>query len=391
MKSEFGVTISVPGTFHAFQLASQLDKRDALNKIFATSAFSTPGSSLPAEKVRVFRSPEILFQIGKRAPVVDSLLPTRWGSLPRHGKRLLFDKFVEDRLKKTANDLFLGFAGNCRRSLRRANRLGYTTIVERSSSHIAEQRSILLDEYDRLELDGPPISKADVEWENQEYKLADYVVVPSEFAYNSFVEEGFPEEKLIRIPLGVTPEKSRSDPTHDGQTKFLYVGGVSVRKGVQYLLQAWDEADVYDVTLSIVGGIDSEMRWLVDEYEDEPSVNIHGWVSKAQLSNLYQEADAFLFPSLEDGFGRVVLEAMTSGLPVVVTQKTGAKDCVRHGKDGFVIPDADVNPLKRKIEWFASNPEERSSMGDSAARYANENYTWDHYGEKVYNQYRELV
>lgn len=385
------VTVSVPGTFHAFHLAEQLYQRDALRRIFATALFSTPGTTLPPEKVSVFRIPEILHEIGNQFPIIDNVLPSRWGRPTGHAKRVLFDRLVARSLQSTDTGLFLGFAGNCLRSLKRANELGLTTVVERSSAHIATQREILETEYERLGLGEPPISASDIAWERSEYETADYISVPSHFVYRSFIDRGYPPEKLIRVPLGVDPLPSGERTLSKETTQFLYVGGVSVRKGVRHLLEAWDLADTGDATLSIVGNIDPEMQWLTREYSDDETVDIHGWIDSEELSRLYTTSDAFIFPSLEDGFGRVVIEAMAAGLPVVVTDRTGAKDCVRDGIDGVIVQAGNTAVLRDKIEWFDAHPNRCREMGERARRSIQNNYTWDDYADRIYRQYLSIL
>lgn len=388
---ELSVTISVPGTFHAFHLAEQLEQRNALRQIYATALFSTPGTTLPPEKVQVFRTPEILSEVGNQLPIINDLLPSRWGRPTGHAKRILFDRLVARSLQPSDTGLMIGFAGNCLRTLERANELGLTTVVERSSAHIATQREILISEYNQLGLGEPPISASDVAWEQAEYEAADYIVVPSRFVYHSFIERGYPAQKLICVPLGVDPLPSGGGNSSVEPTQFLYVGGISVRKGVRYLLEGWSRADTGDATLSIVGGIDPEMRWIAQEYSDDETVEIHGWVDSNELSGLYTESDAFIFPSLEDGFGRVVLEAMSAGLPVAVTERTGAKDCIRDGIDGLVVQAGNTAELRDTIEWFDDHPVRRQEMGKCARRNVQQNYTWEDYGDRIYRHYLSIL
>ena len=93
-------------------------------------------------------------------------------------------------------------------------------------------------------------------------------------------------------------------------------------------------------------------------------------------------ADIFVMPSLCESFGKVILEAMASGLPVIATTNTGARDVVKDGKHGFIIPIRDSKAIKDKIQYFYDNPSEIKRMGKNARKVA-ENYTWDRYSEKI--------
>ena len=99
------------------------------------------------------------------------------------------------------------------------------------------------------------------------------------------------------------------------------------------------------------------------------------FVSSEELLHEYQSADVFVFPSLLEGFGHVLLEAMACGLPVISTTRTAAPDLVRQGQEGFVIPPGNARELARCLEFFISNPENTRTMG-RAARVRAEEFTW---------------
>ncbi|MEN6584965.1 MAG: glycosyltransferase, partial [Sulfuricella sp.] len=102
---------------------------------------------------------------------------------------------------------------------------------------------------------------------------------------------------------------------------------------------------------------------------------------RADLAERYRQSDVFVFPSLVEGLGLVVLEAMASGLPVITTPN-GPGDLVRDGIDGFVVPPRDVDALIDRLQYLRANPERRIEMGRNARQRALE-FTWEVYRQHV--------
>jgi len=153
-------------------------------------------------------------------------------------------------------------------------------------------------------------------------------VNPSTFAQDSFIEQGYDDEKSEASTLGINPPK-QSNVYNDDTTYFIYSGSVMLRKGIQYLLSAWDSLDLPNTELIVTSNVDESAQSIVEEFNDTEDIHFVGWVD--DLYEQFGKSSLFVFPSLEDGFGMVVIEAMASGLPVIVSENTGAKDCVREG------------------------------------------------------------
>ena len=100
-------------------------------------------------------------------------------------------------------------------------------------------------------------------------------------------------------------------------------------------------------------------------------------------------ADGLVLPSLFEGFGLVILEAMAAGLPVITTQNTGGPDVIEEDKEGFIVPAGSVEALRQKMEWFIKNPEKAIEMGKAAHRKAKE-FTWEEYGRVYAEIVREV-
>ena len=216
---------------------------------------------------------------------------------------------------------------------------------------------------------------------DMECELANRILVGSQFAANAFIEEGFPAEKVIVIPYGADLERFSPGSSGAEQRKTfraLFVGSIVQRKGVSYLLRAYRRFKGPDTELVLVGNYPNDLRPFIHFREDFKHIP---HVPHADLPEIYRNADVFVFPSLLEGMGLVVLEAMASGLPVITTPN-GPGDLVRDGVDGFVVPIRDVDAIVEKLEYLRAHPEERLRMGQNARERAKM-FTWEHYRARV--------
>jgi glycosyltransferase involved in cell wall biosynthesis len=288
-----------------------------------------------------------------------------------------------------ATDLFVGWSSFCEQSLKRAAGAGAVTVVERGSAHIAYQRDILREEYELqgiwAELPDPHI----VERETREYALADYISVPSSFARRTFLDAGVPAERLICLPYGVDVTEFAAVPRNDDVFRLVYAGGMTLQKGVHYLLQAFAGLRLPRAELWLIGAMAPEIEPFFRRYAGTFRYIPH--VPQAQLRSLYGQCSAFALCSVQDGFGMVLLQAMSCGLPLITTTNTGGPDVIEEGIDGFVIPIRDVERLQERILELYESPERCRDMGMRARRKVEAQFSWDHYGAHVVDAYRRAV
>jgi len=215
-----------------------------------------------------------------------------------------------------------------------------------------------------------------------ECELADTILVGSSFARNSFIAEGIPDNKLLIVPYGANVSAFRPDEavarSTDRPFRCLFVGQIGQRKGISYLLRAYRAFRGAGTQLTLIGNFHGDGAAFTpyrDIFEHVPHL------PQAALADQYRQADVFVFPSLIEGLGLVVLEAMASGLPVITTPN-GPGDIVRDGIDGFVVPIRDVDGIVEKLEFLRANPERRLEMGRNARQRALE-YTWTAYRQRT--------
>ena len=223
--------------------------------------------------------------------------------------------------------------------------------------------------------------------EKEEHELADRVVAASSYARRTLKEHGVAEEKIRVLPYGVGEEfldlgRQRKGREPGTRPRFLFLGHLSARKGLQQLLEAW--RGIQGGELRIMGGGDpGPWRQLAGK-----SVVFPGGGDRRRVLEEMERADVFVFPSLFEGFGLVILEAMAAGLPVITTENTGGPDVIGEGKEGFVVPAGNEGALREKMEWFINHPEKAAEMGRSA--YSRAQFlSWQIYGKKYWEEVLE--
>lgn len=226
-----------------------------------------------------------------------------------------------------------------------------------------------------------------LERKEQEVKLADHIFVASSMTKNSLVDNGIAPKKISVIPYGAPIDYFQPQPKNHSGFRALFVGRVGVRKGVHYLLSAWQQLHLSEAELLLVGVNEFPDRWL-SSYQD--IVHYLPSVAHSELDKYYNSADVFVFPSLVEGFGLVLLEAMACGIPIITTPNTAGPDIITDGVEGFIVPIRDVEALKEKLEWCYRHPQELREMR-KAARKKAEQLTWSLYCQRLASQVREVL
>lgn len=227
-------------------------------------------------------------------------------------------------------------------------------------------------------------------YRHQELQLADLVIANSEFTKKSYVASGVPIEKIRVVPYGAPPISEAalqaSSKKVGSQTQFLWAGTFSVRKGAHYLLQAWQQLNPRKAAqLRVLGAMGLPVS-LLSSIPD--SVSLSGTVPRSELYPIYQNSDVLVFPTLCDGFGMVVTEAFSQGLPVITTDRAGAADLVQHGVNGLIVPAGDVDALTEAMDWCLTHPHELQAMRKAAIKTAA-SWQWSDYRALLMRSVRE--
>lgn len=224
---------------------------------------------------------------------------------------------------------------------------------------------------------------------DEEMEQASHIFCNSGFTARSVIHGGAPPDKVISVPLGCSTPSSRPvDRSPATRLRFLYSGPVSVRKGAQYLLQAWRRfGSANDLELHVCGSLQLP-RALAENLPG--NIHLHGNVSTAELQQQYDTADFLLFPTLCDGFGLVVGEALARGVPVLTTVNAGAADLVRHRENGLLLPPADLDALAAGIEWIIDHRAELPAMRQAAWETARD-WSWADFRREIIHQFETRV
>ncbi|MFM6498391.1 MAG: glycosyltransferase family 4 protein [Dolichospermum sp.] len=226
-----------------------------------------------------------------------------------------------------------------------------------------------------------------IERKQREIELADHIFVASSFTKKSLLEIGIQEAKITVIPYGAPVDYFQPRPKKDNCFRALFVGRVSPRKGVHYLLPAWQDLKLDNAELVLVGQNLFPTGWL-EQYKNicrhVPSV------PHLLLNDYYSSANVLVFPSLVEGFALVLLEAMACGIPIITTPNTAGPDIITDGVEGFIIPIRDVEAIKEKLEWCYSHPQELAEMGRAARRKAEE-LNWGLYRQRLVKEVESVL
>ena len=230
-------------------------------------------------------------------------------------------------------------------------------------------------------LDGLKDGEAKLERKDEELRTASAIIVPS-----TFVRETLRMAPGIgAIPVHVNPYGGPSvfaeppPPAADGKLRVLFVGSLGQRKGLGYVLQAMELLGGA-AELTLIGRkISENCRPLND------AVKRHRWVTSIPHAEVLSEMsrhDVLVFPSLFEGFGLVILEAMSQGLPVITTPNSGGLDVVTDGVDGFSVPIRSAEAIAQKLEMLAADRALLAQMKAAAFATARRN-TWESYRTRL--------
>jgi glycosyltransferase involved in cell wall biosynthesis len=216
---------------------------------------------------------------------------------------------------------------------------------------------------------------------DKEVKLADHIIVASTFTQRTLDLAPVLTAKIHKIPYGAPPVGPEPNEKQNGQRKLklLYVGQLTQAKGLSYMFDAVERMKDH-VELTVVGRptpakCDALNRAMAQ----------HRWIESLPHSSVLDEMrahDVFLFPSLSEGFGLVILEAMSQGTPVIATVNTAAPEVITHGVDGFVVPIRSSDAIVEALERLLVEPGLLRSMRMAA---------WETAGRRTWAQFRQGI
>jgi glycosyltransferase involved in cell wall biosynthesis len=364
--------------FHAYHLARGAHCAGWLRR-FITTIFDRREAGLPADKIVQIPLPAYAAMLIERLPLPGS---QAWSYYVGDN---WFDR-AASRYAAQA-DIYHAFNHHGLHGIRAAKRVGAITIVERSSAHPNVQHALLRDEFARFGLHYPASNQRIVAKHLQEYAEADWIFVASEFVHRTMVAEGVPPAKLRQVHLGFAPQHFYPGEKSDDVFRVIFVGALSLQKGLPYLLEGFRLANLpkEKSELLLVGEPFPEAQAFLPKYAG--LYRRLRFVPHQELARVYHTGSVFVLPSLQDGFGMVVYEAAACGLPVIISENVGAT--VRDGEDGFIVPIRSAEAIAEKLTYLYARESDRQQMGRSARDYVSQ-FTWERYQDELIDHYRQI-
>jgi starch synthase len=369
------VTQAVFGVFHHFELGRELERRGYLQRIYST----WPWARLKREGL-----PHVLVESFPWLHMPETLLH-RYHRLPRladelgYANALLFDEWTLRRIEPC--DAFIGISGAGLKTGQLVQQRGGVFVCDRGSSHQRYQEQIVSEEQRRWGIEEPVSDIRDTLREEQIYATADAITVPSTFARRSFLELGVPADKVHTIPYGVRLERFTrvAEPPKD-RFEVLFIGSVDLRKGIPYLLQAFERLKHPAKRLRIVGIVSNSMKKVLARLPQE-HVEFLGHIPLSQFPAIMSTSHALVLPSIEDGFGLVLSQALACGCPDIASTNTGAEDLYTDGVEGFIVPIRDVAALTDRMQRLADDPALQQRMSEAALQRIQHTGGWTQFGD----------
>lgn len=251
----------------------------------------------------------------------------------------LFDRTVAAHLQPCQE--FEGFGGQALVSFRRARQLGCETLcLQAANSHVNNVRRQHQQAIQQWGLETSWLNEAQRQRTLQEYTAADIIHVASEYTRETFLAAGIPATKLRKRVFDVHPRfVPPRDRPQDGVFRIVYIGSLTVMKGIPVLLEAFSRLRDRNAELILVGGWATRgMRhylqtWLARDTRIQ--------IAPGDPLPHLQRANVCVHPTYEDGFAYAPMEALACGVPAIVTEDTGMKEHIRPGINGYIVPTGD--------------------------------------------------
>lgn len=305
---------------------------------------------IPAERTRLHPLHGRLVRLAELAMHGENAEIFRFALYPS------FDRWAAGKLQP--GDWVFSSYGYANKCFRKAKAQGGITFLDGGNSHPENFWNIVGEEHRKWGIHRPPIPEWHYRRSLAMMKDVDYVLAPSGFVAHSFLERGFPEDRVLRMfyPVDLACFQPTPAPRPaDRPFTIINTGGLSLRKGAPYLLEAFRRVreKVPTARLLLTRTLNKPVEDLLKrEYSDLP-IEWSGYLPQEELAKRLQQADLFILPSLEEGLVRTAIQAMACGLPAILTAHTGANDYIREGVNGSIVPLCDSEAIvSQALSWW---------------------------------------
>lgn len=402
-----GVTLAHSGKQHSYLTASALLQNNMLNRYFT-------GAYLKSEALQSLANRLNLSYLQKRFinglsgkyvhPAWHRELKEifirklfgnagAWNAVCQRDEK--FDNYMSGRILKEDSDIFWGFQGSCLNTLKSAKESGKITVVELATAHVTQAIKILSQEKELNPEWGDAIDNLTFEPDYQkrleeEPIEADYVFAASLFTKKTLIEAGIDQQKIKLLPLCCNTENiefiNGEKTISDRPLKILFCGQTSQRKGIKYLLEAIKQLNSHDFELHIIGNIIGGSALM----KYEKYFTYHKPVAQHELFKMYKDYDVLILPTVFEGFGLVIVEAMSAGLPVVTTENSMGAEIIKHRENGSLVGLRSIEDIKEELIFYKNISDDNFNKIRFAAKKSSEFYNFDSFVIRVGDIVRSL-
>jgi glycosyltransferase involved in cell wall biosynthesis len=363
-------------------------------------------------KINRFLPPAILAELGRRAypeiskSKIHALTPIREATRLISG-RSGFTKLISpiqmgnalDRatarvIRKKKPLLLYGYEGVALSSFREAKRQGITCVYELPSGYWHYETELLREEAELMPEYAATIAKLNdprehVESKDEELRLADFIVVPSAHVVRTLGRLSLEKSKVRVVPYGSDQSDAPIRSLKSSRTRklrALFVGGLVQRKGIGYVLNAVRQFG-NNIELTMIGRQTGECNAIAE------AVKNHRWLPSVSHRTVLEEMsthDVLLLPSLSEGFGLCISEALSRGLPVITTRNSGGEEMIRDGEEGFFVPIRSADAIVQKLDILDRDRSLLDEMSSRAVQRARE-FSWQRYHNLLTSTLKDIL
>jgi len=375
MNSRLNYILSCSGKNHYFDIAKVLYQRNQLKKIVC----GYPWFKLKNYGInKKFVSSNGLFRI-LREPLISSNYFQRIDEFLNILNSKRIDRDTCDKIDKIDDiDVLLGFAGVSKLSGKKIIEKKKIYLCDSTSAHIEEQNTILADEYKQYLNKKIQINSWVIEYKTAEYENANIILTPSKFVKKSFEKFNFSKIKVLELATNTTNffpiEKiKKSDKFFD----ILFIGQQSLQKGLHYLIEGFKKFNHPHKRLHIIGSQTKDKEFFRNKLKHKDII-VYGQMKQFTINDIANKCHVCVLPSIQDGFGLVVVQAAAAGCPSIVSENTGALDFIEKYRCGLSVPIRDSNSIADKLQLLSDDKILLKQFSLNAIKFSKNN-TWENY------------
>ncbi|HYE61214.1 MAG TPA: glycosyltransferase family 4 protein [Phycisphaerales bacterium] len=304
------------------------------------------------------------------------------------------DWFTARAVRRGLNiDLVHAWPLGARRTFEAAKARRIPTLLERPNTHTGFAFEVVGEELRKLGLELPHdhSHRADprrLAVEEEEYRMAEHFLCPSEFVASTFIQRGFPAARISRTQYGYDPREFWSQPQRPaGPLTFGFVGSCEPRKGLHLALEAWSRSRAREAGRFVIcGRFVPGYREKLEPYLKDPSVQVIGY--RSDVGATMRECDVLVLPSIEEGSALVTYEARACGCVLMVSDAAGAR--CEHMVNGLVHTARNVQQLREHFDLLADSPDLLEQLRQASLAGVG-NLTWSAAARRLVSVYRTIL